>query len=267
MPYRLLRLASSDGNHVVDVVNAAAAAEVVYGARNTLKDGADGRCSAETLHELVADVADFEARGDEYVGMSCDSAAGSLLLAYAWNEGGVGLKLAVNLQFRPCLASYACGLNDLVHNLVRGGTLRAETQHGNAGVFDACHGASCLSRAVCKLRKLLGSRNGRDGNVAHDEHALLAVLRLVGDEEHGSADACDAGGARDDLQRGTQRVARRAESTANLAVGLAVLDDEAAEIERVLYEFASLFDGHALLLAQLLKHLRILPLRPSGHTI
>ena len=53
------------------------------------------------------------------------------------------------------------------------------------------------------------------------------------------------------MQGGTEHVARFVASTSQLAVGVAVLDDEAAQIERVLHEFACLLNGHALLLAEL----------------
>ena len=90
-------LACSDCDHLVDVVNRAAAAEVVHRTGDTLEDRSDGVSIAEALHELVTDVAHFETWEYEHVCVACDCAAWSLAFAYAWNECCVSLKLAFNL--------------------------------------------------------------------------------------------------------------------------------------------------------------------------
>ena len=75
---------------------------------------------------------------------------------------------------------------------------------------------------------------------------------MLGNEQHGAADAVDAGSALDDLQGGAQGLARGAEGTRDLAVGLSHLDNHAAQVEVVLrHQVAGLVDGHALLLAKL----------------
>ena len=139
-----------------------------------------------------------------------------------------------------------------------GRALRREAQHGHARILEACHRLGGLSRADGNLCQLVGIGHGRHSHVAYDHHAVLAILRLLRDEQHGTAHAGDARGALDDLQRRTQRVARGRERTRNLTVGTLGLDDHATQVERVLHQFAGLLDGHALLLAQLSQQLGIL---------
>ncbi len=81
----------------------------------------------------------FEVGEYQYVGVTCDVAAGSLLLSYRGNEGGIGLQLTVDLQFGSHLLSQLCSLNNLVDHLVGGATLRGEAQHCHAWVFEASH--------------------------------------------------------------------------------------------------------------------------------
>ena len=65
-------LAGGDCDHLVDVVNRAAAAEVVHRTGDTLEDRTDGVCIAESLNELVGDVSYLEAREYEYICVSRD---------------------------------------------------------------------------------------------------------------------------------------------------------------------------------------------------
>ena len=63
-------LASCDSYHVVDILYLATTREVVDRKCDTLKDRTDGNGVAETLNELVRDVAYFEIRNNEYIGMT-----------------------------------------------------------------------------------------------------------------------------------------------------------------------------------------------------
>ena len=65
-------LARSDSNHLVDVVNAAAAAEVVHRTGDTLEDRTNGVSSSKTLNKLVADVSDFEVRCNQDICFTSD---------------------------------------------------------------------------------------------------------------------------------------------------------------------------------------------------
>ena len=187
--------------------------------------------------------------------MACDGAAGGFLLTYAGHKGGVGLQFAVDFEFGTTFLSQTSGLHDLVHHFVLGRTLGGEAEHGNARVVEASNALSGLSRADGNLRELVGIGHGRHGHITYDENAILAVLRTVGDEEHSAADAGNTRGALDDLECGAQRLTRGGESTGDLSVGTFGLDDHATEVERVLYEFAGLFDGHALALAEFAEEL------------
>ena len=134
---------------------------------------------------------------------------------------------------------------------MRGTALRGETEHCHARVFEASYRLGCLCGADGNLCQLVGIWHGRHGHVAHDDNTILAILRLFGDEQHGTADAGNARSALDDLQSWAQCVTRCRESTRYLSVGTFSLDNHATQVEWVLHQLASLLDGHALLLAQL----------------
>ena len=187
--------------------------------------------------------------------MSGDGASGGLLLAHGGHEGGVGLQLAIHLQFGTALACQSGGLHDLIDHFVLGRALGAEAEHGDTRVLEACHAAGGLRRAYGNLCQLVGIGHGGHSHVAHDEHAVLAVLRTVGDEQHGAADTGDTRRALDNLQGGAQGVARGAECSADLSVGAFGLDNHASEIQRVSDELTGLLDGHSLALAEFAEEL------------
>ena len=87
--------ASRDDGHLVDLVGVAAAGEVVDGRVQTLQDGAVGLKTAEPLGDLVADVAGFNAREDEGVGVARDLAARELQLTDDRGDRRVKLHFAV----------------------------------------------------------------------------------------------------------------------------------------------------------------------------
>ena len=70
--FRIHRLASRDGYHLIDVVNRAAAAEVVDRLSDTLEDRTDSVSSAKSLNELVCDVSDLKAWEHEDIRMAGD---------------------------------------------------------------------------------------------------------------------------------------------------------------------------------------------------
>ena len=94
-------MASRDGHHFINIIYRTAAAEVVHGACDTLKDRANGIGIAQSLNQLVGDVAHFQAWSHQHVCLACDVAAGSLLLTYRWNQCCICLKFTINLWTRP----------------------------------------------------------------------------------------------------------------------------------------------------------------------
>ena len=90
--------ASCDGNHLVDVVNRASAAEVVDRTGDTLEDRTDGICISKPLNELVSDVSDLKAREYKHIRVTGNLGARCLLLSYRRNECSISLKLTFNLD-------------------------------------------------------------------------------------------------------------------------------------------------------------------------
>ena len=84
-------LIAGDGDQFVNVINRAAAAEVVAGLGEALQHGTDSFGTSQTLDEFVCDVADFEAGEHEGVGLAGDITAGSLAGTHRRHDGGIGL--------------------------------------------------------------------------------------------------------------------------------------------------------------------------------
>ena len=71
---------SGDDSHLVDLVCVAAAGQVVDGSSQTLQDGAVSLETAQTLSDLVADIAGLDGGEDEGIGVACNRGAGELQL-------------------------------------------------------------------------------------------------------------------------------------------------------------------------------------------
>ena len=129
-----LRLDRSDGDDVHDILNGAAAGQVVDRLGKTLDDRADGLRVAQTLHQLVADVARLQIREDQHVRLAGNRAARALQFADGGNERGIRLHLAVHVQLRRLLMHQLHGVGNLVHVLMLRRALRGEGEQRNLRV-------------------------------------------------------------------------------------------------------------------------------------
>ena len=120
-----------DDGHLVDLLGVAAAGQVVDGRVQTLQDRAVGRKAAQTLRDLIADVAGLDAREDEGVGVTRDRGAGELQLADDRGNGGVKLHLAVDLQLGRELLGDDGGVMAERDRAALAGALGGEAQHGD----------------------------------------------------------------------------------------------------------------------------------------
>ena len=87
----VLALYGCDGNYAYDIVSRAASGQVVHRLCNTLAHWAVSFCLAQSLHQLVADVACIQIWEYQYVGMSCNLAVRSLGGADLRNDRSVKL--------------------------------------------------------------------------------------------------------------------------------------------------------------------------------
>lgn len=71
-------LICSDGDEFVNIIDGAAAAQIVARLCKTLEDWTNSFSTCKTLNEFVSDVADFEAWEDQGVGLTSDRAVRSL---------------------------------------------------------------------------------------------------------------------------------------------------------------------------------------------
>ncbi len=117
-------------------------------------------------------------------------------------------------------------------------------------IAESCHALRSLACGVGDLCQLVSRRIRSYGYVAHYNDAVFAILLLVCEDEHGTAHAGNTRGALDNLQCRAQSVASGRQCTGNLSVSPLGLDNHTSQIERILHQFTSLLDGHALALAQ-----------------
>ena len=87
---------SGDNGHRIDLLRVAAAGEVVDGGVQAEQDGAVGVEVAETLGDLVADVARVDVGEDESVGVAADGVGDMLGLGDDGGDRRVELELAAD---------------------------------------------------------------------------------------------------------------------------------------------------------------------------
>ena len=103
-----------------------AAEKKTTAAAKTVEDRAYSSTACETLNELVADVAYFERWEDEGVAVASNSRTLGLACANRRNDGGIGLKLTVNLKLRTEFLGDCSCLDYIIDHLVLGRTLGRE---------------------------------------------------------------------------------------------------------------------------------------------
>ena len=246
-----------DDRHGVDLLGVAAAGEVVDRRVQTEQDRAVGVEGAEALGDLVADVAGFDAREDERVGIACYLAAGELQLAD--DRGGdvlgfgdsrrdrrVELELAADRGVGHEGLGLLAGIAHLVDVLALAGAEGGVAQESDLRVNAEDLGAG--NGLLADLDELVLVGLDVDGAVGHGEHFVLAGSGGTDHDEAGRDDLVAWLGL-DELQRGTDRVGRGVGSAAEQAVGLAHLDEHGAEVVALLERGAALVGGH-LALAQ-----------------
>ena len=141
-------LVAGNDDGLINLIDIAAARKVVNRSSNTLEDWTYSGAAGETLNKLVADIACLKARENEGVAMAGNSAALGLAGAHAWNDSGIGLEFAINLEIGIEFLGYSGSLDNLVNHLVLGRTLGRERKHTDNGSLDACDVVSGLSRAT-----------------------------------------------------------------------------------------------------------------------
>ena len=256
---RLRVQSSRDDGHLVNFVCVAASGQVVDGCVQAQGDRTISSVSAQSLCDLVADVARFDAGEHEGVGIACDLGAGELQLADNGRNGSVELHLAV------CVPVGVLFLQDLDGSLGQrngaalAGALGGEAQHGQFRV-DA-EGGSDLVDLFRNFRQLFACGEGNiaflvdvilivdvDRAVAHGDGpqffgTVFSVQNKAGRYEVGT------GLGLDQLQSGSYGVCGGIGGAAQQAVGLAHLYEHGAEVVALQQVCLAVFGAH-LALAQ-----------------
>ena len=253
----VFRLRRGDGHGGDDVVHGAAAGEVVARLGDALQNGAVGLRARQALHQLVADVARFQTREHQHVGLAGHGAAGRLELADAFDDGRVQLQFAVQHQAGVELLGDAGGFLHLGDQVVLGRALGGEGEHGHARL-DTRQRAGAICRAQSDAGQLLGVGVDVHGAVGKDHHAIVAIGLVRALHQEAGRHGLDAGLGLDDLQSRAQHVARGVDGAGNEAVRVAHLHHHHAVVHGILDQFRGLLGGHALGLAQLVERRGVL---------
>ena len=206
---------------------------------------------AEALDQFIGDVADLEVGHHQNVSFAGDIGTGGFLCTDRRHQGGIGLKLAVDFQRRIQLLGKGGRFHHLIYHLVLCRAFGREAQHSHAGICEAGDAFGGTGGADCDLCQLAGIGGRGDCHISHDQDAILAELGSLGDHQHRTADAGDAGRALDDLEGRAKGLSGGGEGSAYLPVGIPALDDEAAEVKGIQHGLGGDLGGHTLVLAEL----------------
>ena len=100
--------------------------------------------------------------------------------------------------------------------------------------------------------------NGSNGNITHYQNTILTIFGSMRQQQHSTGNAGNARSSLDNLQSRTKHIAGSIACTCQLTVGIAVLDNQTAQIKRVGYQLTGFFNSHAFFLTQLEQQLCIL---------
>ena len=113
-------LVGSHDDGFVDVGVGASAREVAHRSCKALQQWADSLYTGKTLHQFVGDVANFERREYQHIGLASDRRLRSLELGDNRHNGGISLKFSVKVKFGCHFVGYTCGFDDFVDTLMLG---------------------------------------------------------------------------------------------------------------------------------------------------
>ena len=251
-----LCLDSGDCDDAHDILCGAAAGQIVHRLCDALEDRAIGLGASEALDKLVADVAGLEIREDEDIGMSCNLGARCLELSHGRDEGSVELQVAVEGKLGVLLLGKLRCLLDLRRDVALCGALRGEGEHSDLRV-----GAHVLlpglGRGKSDLGELFCGRCDVEAAVSEEQRAFVAVLGLVRAHDEEGRDKLGARSGLQDLECRTKGVGRGVAGAGHEAVSVSCLDHHRAEVGGVVHLLPGVFDGDALLLAELGKELGV----------
>ena len=168
----ILRERGGDDRHGVDLLGVAAAGEVVDRRVQAQQDGAVGGEVAQTLGDLVADVAGVDVREDKGVGVAADSVVDVLGLGDSRGDGRVKLELAADGRIGHEGLGLLAGIAHLVNVLALAGAEGGVAQESDLRVNAEDLGAG--NGLLADLDELVLVGLDVDGAVGHGEHFVLA---------------------------------------------------------------------------------------------
>lgn len=244
-----LVLQGGDGGDSDDIVNGAAAAEVIDRLGAALEKRAVGLSFGEALGELIRNVTGIEIGENEDVGFAGDGATGGFFRADGGNNGGVGLELAINHEMGRTLFDDVRSSDDFVNDGIFAAAFGGEGEHGDNGL-DADEGAAGFRGDDGDVGELFSRGIRYDAAIGIDEHAVVAVGAIGDDHEEATGESLDAGFSFEDVEGGADSVGGAVGGASDVAIGEAFANAHGGDVEVILESFGSFIRGHAFIFAK-----------------
>ena len=214
-------------------------------------------CTREALHQLVTDIACLQIGEHQHIRLACHGRTRRLRRRHFLYQRSVRLQLAVDIQIGSQLLSNTRCLHYLIYQLMLSRALRRERQHRHFRL-KAAQRTSRLRRRDSNLCQLLCIRIRVNRTVCKHKETALAQLLSRREHQERTRHNRHARLGLQYLECRTNSVCRRAAGTCQLAICVAVLYHQTAQVQRVLRLLRCLFLGHTFRLAQLIQQVRIL---------
>ena len=212
---------------------------------------------SQTLYQFVGDIAYFKARNNQHICITCNGRTRSFAGTDFRNQCCVSLQLTVDSNIRSHFFSNLQGFYHFVYHFVFCRTFCRETQQCHFRV-NTCDSLSRTCSTNSDLRQLRSIGNGSNGNVTHYQNTILTIFGSMSQQQHCTGNASNARSSLDNLQSRTKHITGSIACTRQLTVGIAVLDNQTAQIKRIGYQLTGFFNSHAFFLTQLEQQLCIL---------
>src|SRR5450830_1634054 len=172
-----LGLHGRDRNHVVHIVGAATARQIVGRLVQALQQRADGDGAAHAFGQLVADIARVQVREHQHVRAAIHHGILDFSLGNLGHDGRIELHVAIDGQQRTLGLDPVRGRMHLVDGRVVGAAAGGKRQHGHARLFHQ-QGLRAVGGGNGDVGQLFRFRIDHQGAIGKDKTALQAVERF-----------------------------------------------------------------------------------------
>src|SRR5208337_3892390 len=229
------------GGHIDDFFHGRAALQHMDRLRESHQDRPERFRTADAQHQLVGDVAGFEAWEDKDIGPLAERREGVLRQEFG-DHRRIRHHLTVHHKLGiPLLDEFGCAADLFGQGMARAAEVR-KGEHGHARLHAEAFGH--FRRKLGDLRQILGGGLNVDGGVGKEKHVSLGYDNVE------AGDFVDVGTSGDDLKRGPDGVGVMLGDARHEAVRIAHVDHHGAKVVVVGHQLARLAARDAAALAK-----------------